>query len=55
MDRCGMPPRIMAVREMARLLVAQHERLTTVGQNWVRNFIDRHDTLKSKYNRKYDY
>ena len=55
MDRRGMPPRIMAVREMARLLVAQHERSTTVGQNWVRNFIDRHDTLKSKYNRKYDY
>ena len=55
MDRRGMPPRIAAVREMACLLVAQHEKRTNVGQLWVRNFINRHDTLKSKYNRKYDY
>lgn len=40
---------------MACLLVAQHEKPTNVGQLWVRNFINRHDTLKSKYNRKYDY
>lgn len=26
-----------------------------VFQNWVYTFIKRHDSLKSKYNRKYDY
>jgi hypothetical protein len=58
MDRRDMLPRIAIVREMARLLVAQRYKSTTtppVGQNWVRKFINRHDTLKSKYNRKYDY
>ena len=40
---------------MARLLVAQYEKPTDVGQLWVRNFINRHNTIKSKYNRKYDY
>ena len=58
MDRRGMPPRVRIVREMADLLVAQHRKSTPVrpvGQNWVRGLINRHDTLKSKYNRKYDY
>jgi hypothetical protein len=55
MDKRGMPPRIATVREMATLLVAQHEKPAYVGQIWVRNFIRRHNTLKSKYNRKYDY
>jgi len=58
MDRRGMPPRIRVVREMTDLLVAQHRKSTPVrpvGQNWVRGLINRHDTLKSKYNRKYDY
>ncbi len=58
MDRRGTPPRIAIVREMTRLLVAQRFKSTTlppVGQNWVRKFIDRHDTINSKYNRKYDY
>ena len=26
-----------------------------VGVNWIRNFIQRHATLKSRFNRKYDY
>ena len=26
-----------------------------IGQHWVRKFINRHDVLKSKYNRKHDY
>ena len=26
-----------------------------VGQNWVRNYINRNTDLKSKFNRKYDY
>jgi hypothetical protein len=58
MDKRGMPLRVAAVRDMANLLIAQHREkadIQLVGQNWVRNLINRHDTLKSKYNRKYDY
>jgi hypothetical protein len=40
---------------MAGLLVAQHEKPAYIGKAWVRTFIRCHDTLKSKYNRKYDY
>jgi hypothetical protein len=50
-----MPPTVAAVRTMASLLASQHGQLVSVGQCWVRNFISRHDVLKSKYNRKYDY
>jgi hypothetical protein len=43
---------------MANLLLAQRGGSTTpptVGENWIRNFVNRHDEIKSKYNRKYDY
>jgi len=50
-----MSPHIAAVQEMMCLLVAQHKQPTTVGQIWVRNFINRHNMLKSKYNQKYNY
>ena len=26
-----------------------------IGIHWVRNFVNRHDSIKSKYSRKYDY
>ena len=55
MNRRNMPSRIAAVQEMTHLLVVQHEQSTIVGQLWVHNFIKRHDTLKSKYNQKYNY
>jgi hypothetical protein len=50
-----MPPTVATVRVMASLLASQHGRQITAGKNWVYNFIKRHETLKSKYNRKYDY
>ena len=58
MDERGMLSRIAAVQEMADLLVAQHKKskpVQPINQHWVRGLINRHDTLKSKYNRKYDY
>ena len=57
-DQRGMPPRIASVREMADLLLSKRSDTTTpptVGQNWVRNFVNRSPELRSKYNRKYDY
>src|ERR1700742_1886597 len=58
MGQRGMPPKIATVRQMASILATQGtEQIDpiTAGQNWVRNFINRHNDLKSKYNRKYDY
>ena len=58
MDQRGMPPRIATVRQMAGILATQNTIPTTplpVGKNWAERFISRHDTLKLKYNRKYDY
>jgi hypothetical protein len=40
---------------MAGLLATQHGHSATVGKNWATKFIARHETLRSKYNRKYDY
>jgi hypothetical protein len=55
LDRRGMLLTVATVRVMASLLASQHGRQITVGKNWVYNFIKRHETLKSKYNHKYDY
>jgi hypothetical protein len=55
MDRRGMPPPIGTIRQMAGLLLSQHGRTASVGENWSRKFINRQESLKSKYNRKYDY
>jgi hypothetical protein len=55
MDRRGMPPTTVAVRQMAGILAQQYKPSAYVGQTWVRDFIKRHDALKTKYNRKYDY
>jgi hypothetical protein len=58
MDQCGMPPRIASVREMADLFLAassQSATPSTVGQNWVRKFINRNPELRSQYNHKYNY
>ncbi len=53
-----MPPQIVTVREMARVLVAQRQQLIiqpTVGENWVQRFINCHELIKLKYNQKYNY
>jgi hypothetical protein len=57
MDERGIPLRINMVRDMAQLLLAERTAAgsNTIGANWVSKFVNRHDTLKSKYGRKYDY
>ena len=55
MDQRGIPPTIAAVGVMAGLLARQRGQSITVGKNWARSFVNRHEALKSKYNRKYDY
>jgi hypothetical protein len=67
MDQRGMSPSFSYIRQMADLLIFERGSMVladasvldastaTVGENWVRRFLNRHDELKSRYNRKYDY
>ena len=58
MDARGAPLRPTTVRNMADLLLANRDASKpppTVGINWVNKFIRRHDTLKTRFSRKYDY
>ena len=42
---------LLTARTKSDLLTA----LPTAGKNWARKFVNRHDTLKSRFSRKYDY
>ena len=55
MDERGLPPRADYVQQMANLLQKRLNSNQTVGKRWVLNFVRRHQALKSRYNRKYDY
>lgn len=57
MDQRGLPVRSDSIRQMANLLLQKRSQnnTLTVGQRWVYNFVQRHDSLQSKYTRKYDY
>ena len=60
MDQRGLPLRTDSVRQMANLLLQKRsdqnqDKVHTVGQRWVYNFVQRNDSLQSKYTRKYDY
>ncbi len=58
MDKRGAPLRPSSVRDMANLLLADRDASKpppTVGINWVYHFVRRHDTLKTRFSRKYDY
>ena len=58
MDQRKAPLRPSTVRDMANILLADRDASKpsiTVGINWVNKFVRRHDTLKSRFSRKYDY
>ena len=57
MGEQGFLPRISAVRKIADILLSARavDILPTIGENWVRKFINRYEQLQSKYIRKYDY
>ena len=57
MDTCDAAPRYPQVREMANILLAERGStpIQTVGQKWVYNFIQRHDEIKTRFSRRYDY
>ena len=48
------------MRQMANILLATRDGSTTdtpstIGENWVRKFVNRHEELRYKYTRKCDY
>ena len=56
----GLPVGLQSIRTMANILLskrggAEVVEALVVGQKWVYNYIKRHNTLQSKYTRKYDY
>ena len=56
----GLPVGLQSIRSMADLLLskragADEVHAIVVGQKWVYNYIQRHNTLQTKYTRKYDY
>ena len=56
----GLPVRTSHIRQMANLLLqkrsdSNEDKTCTVGQQWPYNFVRRHNSLQSRYNRKYDY
>src|SRR5450432_3930159 len=60
MDQRGLSPRSDFVQRMANLLIEKRSDSSQgsgsgVGKLWVHNFVQRHQALTSRYNRKYDY
>ena len=54
MDERWMPLTVAYTRHMADLLLFERGK-DPVDENWVRNFVHRHDKIEAKYCRKYDY
>ena len=56
LDARGLPPRVQMVSHMANLLLASRGITSSliVGQNWVTNYINRHNILKTAYFWKYN-
>jgi hypothetical protein len=50
-----MPPHQASVRQITTLLLAERAVTRPIGACWISRFINRHEAIKSKYNRKYDY
>lgn len=57
MDTRGLSVRQKSITQMANLLLQKRSESSRVqvGVNWAHNFIQRHDSLRTKYSRKYDY
>ena len=57
LDEQGFPPRVSTVREFANIILESRGTVPplTVGTNWATNFVKRQDSLKTRWNRKYDY
>ena len=57
LDRRGAAPQHATVREMANILLVARGKtpIQTVGEKWVRNFVNRHKELQTRFSRRYNY
>jgi hypothetical protein len=57
MDTRGLPVRINSIARMANLLLEKRSQSSyiPIGKNWPLRFIQRHESLRTKWSRKYDY
>jgi len=60
MDERGLLVCTASIRDIANLLLQKRigidaSSMRTVGVQWLYNFVQRHDSLRARYNRKYDY
>lgn len=57
MDRCEGAPQASLIQEMANILLYKRGTIPTqtVGVNWIYKIVKRHDELKTKYSRQYNY
>jgi hypothetical protein len=54
LDKRGLPPRPSMVRDMANILLSQHQD-QQVSEKWVYRLIQRRSELKSRFSRRYNY
>ena len=54
LDARSFPPRLRGVEEMANRLLADRN-ARPVSLRWASNFVKRHQELKTRFTRKYDY
>jgi len=58
LDRRGAAPQPASVQDMANILLSERSPSDIqhrVGSNWVYNFINRHEELKTRYSRRYNH
>lgn len=60
MDNRGLPVQYCHIRDMAILLLQNRigssaDALPSIGSKWPYNFVKRYASIKTRYNRKYDY
>lgn len=54
LDARSFPPRLCGVQDMANRLLADRD-APPVGVNWASKFVKRHEELKTRFTRRYDY
>jgi hypothetical protein len=56
-DRRGVAPRPVHVQQMANIILQQDSKdpPQPIGKNWVTEFVKRHDSLKYRFARRYNY
>ena len=55
LGRCGFPPRIVDVKELAETIARTREKNITLGVHWIEGFYQRHKEVKYFYSKSIEY